>query len=401
MTSPDVLVVGGGISGASFAFHAARAGRSVLLVEKEPRAGGCIRTQRTASGFWYELGAHTCYNSYGAYLELIEGCGLSRELQPRGKPILRFLDRGRVVRGKNLGVLLKLFGKWELLRAVPHWLGARSEGQSVRAYYSSLVGARNYERVLRPMLSAVPSQTADAFPADMLFKKRERRKDVMRSFTLVGGLERTIQAVLGQPGIATSLGRAAVRIERSGDRFAATLDDGSRVEARALALATPPGAAASLLRGAAPEVAARVAAIGEATVDTLGFAVRASKVNVPRSTFLIPLDDVFHSIVTRDVVPDPEWRGFAIHFRPGLSREDRSRRASEVLGVRAADMEAMGERTTTLPSPVVGHADVVRDVDRLLAGQRLALCGNWFGGLAIEDCVLRSRAEWRRIAALG
>ena len=26
--------------------------------------------------------------------------------------------------------------------------------------------------------------------------------------------------------------------------------------------------------------------------------------------------------------------------------------------------------------------------------------GNWFGGLAIEDCALRSRAEWSRLAAL-
>src|SRR5512139_3132533 len=97
MPSHDVLVVGAGISGACFAYHAARAGRSVLVVEREARPGGCLSSERTPSGFWYELGAHTCYNSYGALLEVLEGCGLLGELQARGKPVLRFLDGERVV----------------------------------------------------------------------------------------------------------------------------------------------------------------------------------------------------------------------------------------------------------------------------------------------------------------
>ena len=53
-----------------------------------------------------------------------------------------------------------------------------------------------------------------------------------------------------------------------------------------------------------------------------------------------------------------------------------------------------------LPSPVIGHDRVVAELDRMLAGQRLALTGNYFEGLAIEDCVLRSRSEWARIAAV-
>ena len=52
-----------------------------------------------------------------------------------------------------------------------------------------------------------------------------------------------------------------------------------------------------------------------------------------------------------------------------------------------------------LPSPVLGHDRVVGELDRMLAGSRLALTGNYFEGLAIEDCVQRSRAEWARVAA--
>jgi len=401
MADYEVLVVGGGISGASFALQAARAGKTVLVAEKEERVGGCLHTERLPDGYWFELGAHTCYNSYGAFLELLEACGLSKELQARGKPVLRFLEGTQVVPGKNLWLLLRLFQKGELLGALPRWFGASQEGQTVRSFYSRLVGKRNYERVLGPMLSAVPSQAADAFPADMLFKKRERRKDVMRSFTLRGGLQSAVDVILRQPGIETTLGRSAVGIERSDSGFVARFDDGSRVEARALALAVPPGTAAGLLRDVFPESAARAATIAEASVDSLGFAVRAEKVRVPYSTFLIPLRDEFHSIVTRDVVPDPAWRAFTVHFRPGHSREEQLRRVAEVLGVQQADMRGLASRQAVLPSPVLGHAAVIEGLDRNLARERVALTGNWFGGLAIEDCALRSRAEWARVEALA
>jgi UDP-galactopyranose mutase len=103
--------------------------------------------------------------------------------------------------------------------------------------------------------------------------------------------------------------------------------------------------------------------------------------------------------VTRDVVPDPDWRGFTVHFKPGLDRDARIARAAAVLRVPARELEVVGERSTVLPSPRRGHAEIVRELDARLAGRRLALTGNWFGGLAIEDCALRSRSEWRRLSA--
>jgi len=400
MPRHDVIVIGGGVSGASFAFYAARSGRRVLLLEQAERLGGCLHTVRNSSGFWLELGAHTCYNSYGALLGVLESCGLIPQLQPRAKPRLRFLDGNRVLPGQNLGALMRLMDKRELLLSLPRVLGARQQGETVRSYYSRIVGPKNYGRVLGPMLSAVPSQKADGFPADMLFKKRPRRKDVIRSFTLRGGLQDVVESAARTPGVAARQGAAARQVELGSGGFTVTLADSSREEAGMLAIATPPGAAARLLGDAAPELAAQIARVGEVEVTSLGLAVPAPGVeHVPASTFLIPLDDVFYSVVTRDVVPDPVWRGFTFHFKPGLSADDRLRRACEVLGVTAADAGPAVEGTAILPAPALGHRDIVREVDRLLAGGRLAITGNWFGGLAIEDCVQRSREEWARIAA--
>lgn len=399
MGTHDAIVIGAGISGTTLAYHAARAGRRVLLVEKSGRLGGCLHTARTPGGFWYELGAHTCYNSYGALLEVLEGLGLDEELQARGKPHMRFLDGDELVAGSNLWALLKLLDKWELLRSLPRAFRASQAGETVYSHYSRLVGRGNYGRVLGPVLSAVPSQSADSFPADMLFKKRPRRKDVMRSFTLKRGLASIPEAVGTMPAVDIRLGAEALRLEQEGSGYAVQLASGERATAPVVGLAVTPAAASVLLREVAPEAAALAARVREAVVETLGFAVRAEKLaRLPVATFLIPLDDVFHSVVTRDPVPDPAWRGFAFHFRPGLSPEDRRRRAAAVLGLEAGDLEAVAERRTVLPSPVLGHQELVREIDRALGGGRLALTGNWFAGLSIEDCAQRSRAEWARVA---
>lgn len=59
----------------------------------------------------------------------------------------------------------------------------------------------------------------------------------------------------------------------------------------------------------------------------------------------------------------------------------------------------MTEVTRVLPSPTIGHGEVMRDIDRALAGGALAVTGNYFGGLSIEQCVSRSIGEWERVAA--
>jgi oxygen-dependent protoporphyrinogen oxidase len=401
MTKHDVIVIGGGISGLAFAYEAASAGRSVLVLESASRLGGCLSTHRTGGGYWFELGAHTCYNSYVDLAGMIEGCGLRADVLQRARTHLRFLDGDHLVPGSNLGALLRLFSWGELLQSLPRALGERKDGKTVYSYYSRIVGRRNYGNVLGPMLAAVPSQSADAFPASMLFKPRSgRRKDFPRSFTVRGGLQTIPEAIARQPGIEVALGRAGARVEPGQRGHAVVTEDGERHDADVVAVATSPSTASRLLRAAAPELATVAARVKESSVETLAFAVRAGQVGLPAATFLVPRDDVFHSAVTRDPVPDPDWRAFAFHFRPGTPAEAKLRRVTEVLHVRRADLEEVVERRSTLPSPVLGHEEIVREIDRLSAGSRLCLTGNWFAGLAIEDCVERSRAEWARVASL-
>ncbi|HAS50502.1 MAG TPA: amine oxidase, partial [Gammaproteobacteria bacterium] len=59
--------------------------------------------------------------------------------------------------------------------------------------------------------------------------------------------------------------------------------------------------------------------------------------------------------------------------------------------------ENVVSKANQLPALRVGHGERTRDIDQMLVGTRLALTGNYFTGVAIEDCVTRSRQEWARL----
>ncbi len=120
---------------------------------------------------------------------------------------------------------------------------------------------------------------------------------------------------------------------------------------------------------------------------------------MPECAFLVAANDAFYSVVTRDTFPDPGRRAFAFHFRPGVPRDVKLRRIAEVFRVRPDELGTVHEDRRVLPAPALGHAEIVRELDARLAGSGLALTGNYFAGLSIEDCVARSFAEWTRIAA--
>jgi UDP-galactopyranose mutase len=399
----DVIVVGGGISGLALAWKAASSGQRVLVLEREGRVGGCLHSHRTPDGYWFEMGAHTTYNSYGGLLDVVVGTGIAGDVVERGPARKVFgLLRGDEVRWLTPPrVLLEL--SW--LEAAVHFplgLARKKQGETMYSYYAGLVGRRNYDRLLSAFFAAVPSQKADGFPVEgpgSLFKKRPRRQEFPRSFGIRGGLQRVCDAVAAAPGVEVERGVTVTRVGRAGDGFVVATADGRSLTAPRCAVAVPPDQAAALLRDEFHELASAVSRVKTIDVESAGVVVPRGKTPLAECAFIVPVDDVFFSAVTRDPFPDPERRGFAFHFRPGVPREEKLARMAAVLRV---PREALGEPVEarrTLPSPALGHGQIVAEVDRCVAGTRLAVTGNYFAGLAIEDCVLRSNAEWARISA--
>jgi UDP-galactopyranose mutase len=400
MANPDLVVVGGGISGLSLAYFAAQAGKQVLVLESSDRIGGCLDSRRHGD-YWFELGAHTCYNSYTTLIEILEGVGLMDQLLPRGEARKRFalLRDGKLTTMGPMSVMLQ-FNWLQLLAALPAGLFAKKTGLSTAQYYGKLLGKDNFAKVLGPFLSAVPSQAADDFPAEgagSLFKKRTRREDVIKTWTLQGGLGTVADAIAGLPNIATRTHCAVQHIAQIANGFEVLTADGQTLQAPQLGMAVPPSVAAQLLQPSLPALSEALAAIKLAAVDTLGVVVDKSALTLPEVAFVVPLNDTFFSAVTRDAVPDAAHRGLSFHFRPGQTAAQQQTRLGEVLGLGADKLLATFARHTELPSPQVGHAERIAALDSALSGLPLALCGNYFVGLAIEDCVQRSKAEWLRL----
>ncbi|MFQ3582210.1 MAG: FAD-dependent oxidoreductase [Chloracidobacterium sp.] len=396
MKNAAVIVIGSGIAGTTFAHRCARAGMSVLVLEKDAEPGGALRSHRFAKGdgFWAELGAHTCYNSYNTLLTVIEECGLLAELQPRAKVGFKFLVANRV--RSIVSQLHLLEAAWRL----PFGIRASKAGLSVADYYTRLLGPKNYADVLSPAFNAVMCQSAGDLPADMLFKKRPRRADVQRTYSLPRGLQQIVTTALAQPGITLLTNCEVVGIERGKAGLEVATATGELYQARQLVVATPANVAAQLLRQAFPSVSEKLSRIRVEVIETVGVLVPRAAVNVPPVAGLIARDDLFYSAVSRDVLPHPTWRGFAFHFKPGkLDAESKLRRIADALGVATTEIVESVFRANVLPSPKLGHAELVGSLDATLAGLPLFLVGNYFDGVSIEECAARAVTEFTRLTS--
>jgi protoporphyrinogen oxidase len=391
--SPNHIVIGGGISGLSAAHYAARSGQGALVLEADSRPGGCMHTHAFADqhGFWVEAGSHSCFNSYGNLLGIMEQLGILGRATAKAKVSYK-LWRG----GKRKSIVSALHVV-ELLRSLPRLFGASKAGASVREYYGRGLGEQNYRDLFGPAFRSVICQPADDFPAEALFRRKPRRKDVLRSFTMPDGLSEIPVAIARTPGVMLRTGAQVTAVEPEDERFVVTCADGSRRVADSLTLAVPPDVTAGLLAAVAPEAAGIAGRIGVAEIDTQLLVLDKASLGIGPLAGFISVDGAFLSAVSRDFLDDPRLRGFAFHFQGDALDEDaRLDAACAALEAKPDQVLASATVRNRLPALRKGHAEQVAALDRALAGGRIGVTGNWFLGVSIEDCVTRSRSEHER-----
>lgn len=397
MEQHDLIVVGAGISGLTLAAKAAAAGLSTLLLEREPRLGGCLKSWRVSDDFWLEQGAHTAYNSYKDLLEILADRGRLGELAPRARLGYRFLDGGR------LQSPLARLNFLELLAHLPFGLRRDPAGASLAEHYGALFGRGNYVRLLSPAFAAVLSQPADAYPAAWLFRRKPRLKAAPRKYTWNGGLQGLAEALAEGAPFTTRRSEAVTALTR--------VDGGYRVQAgenqytaRRLALATPPDEAARLLaclddaqgRG----LASLLGQFPMVDIESFAVVLPSARVRLKPLAGLIGVNEPFFSVVSRDPVFHPSLRGFTFHFRPGrLDHAGKLECAARVLGATPGDFRQVAETINRLPALDTRHPGLVEELDRRLTGTPLGLVGNYFTGLSIGDCGQRAAREAARLLA--
>ena len=398
MERQDIIIIGAGISGLSLAHYCAKAGLKVLVVEKSDRVGGCFHSHRfggDTADFWLELGAHTCYNSYGNLLGIMQACRLLDSIIKRENVPFRLLAGDQV---KSIQSQLNFV---ELLFSAPRLFTLGKTGKSIEDYYSRIVGRRNFEKVFSHVFDAVISQKAADFPADMLFKKRPRRKDVIKKFTMSDGLQFITDSLAAQPGVRILTAKAVQAIGPEDGLYNVKTEDSDSYISQSVALAVPASVAARLLQDPFPELSAQLAKIKVSSVETVGVAIKKDAVSISPVAGLIAAKDSFYSAVSRDAVPHDNFRGFSFHFKAGVLDSDaKLMRISNVLRANPEQLKHVVTKINIVPCLRVGHEELVNKIDGLISGKGMFLTGNYFSGMAVEDCVSRSKKEFLRMKAV-
>jgi len=388
------IVIGGGISGLSAAHYALQADVDTLVLEASDRPGGCIHSSSfdALNGYWVEAGGHTCFNSYGHLIQIMEQLDLLELATAKTKRSYKLW-----VSGERRSILSALH-PLELIGALPGLFRIDKAGKTVADYYGRIMGRKNYRDLLGPAFRSVVCQDADQFPADALFRKKPRRKDVLRAFTMPDGLAEIPRAIASQPGFKLRYGAEVQSVEADGPLYRLGLGDGTSLSCERLTLAVPPDVAQALLRQVEPDAAAAIQGIGVAEIDSLVLVFERSQLSVDEIAGLISVDGAFLSAVSRDFLPDDRYRGFAFHFPAGgLSEAERVQSACQAIDADPATISAKAHVRNRLPSLTANHAHQIAALDSALADGRIAVTGNWFLGVSIEDCVTRTRSEHQRL----
>lgn len=391
MRQHDLIIIGAGISGLSLAHNAHAAGHSVQVLEKQSRVGGLLHSAQVAPDFWLELGGHTCYNSYTQLLELLDHCHVLSSLQLREDVPYYFWRKSQF---KSIPSQLHYLDLLAHLWRLPF---SRKDTYSLKEYYSKTFGAKNFDDVLQHAFSAVLSQPADEYPASLLFNKRPaRRKDISRKFSVTGGLESIAKLLAMSLPLVVEQEVEVFSIEYT-DHFVLNTSQGS-YRSKQLALATDLPTAQRLMPYVDHHIAQLLNQIQIAHLETMAVAFPKKASSRELHAGLIGADAPFYSSVSRDIIPHPHYRGITFHFKPNqLNKKEKIRIICDCLNIKETDILYLFEKNQVLPALKVGHEKIINEIDHTLQNKPYFLLGNYFQGIAIEDCLSRSKKEWRRL----
>ncbi len=429
-------VVGGGISGLAAAYYLAERGAEVVLLEREPRLGGLMRTD-CVDGCLVERGPDSFLASKPSALELIAALGLKDEViasNDRGR-ITYILRKGRLiplpegvmmVAPSRIGPMLRtpLLG-WrakvglglEFFRRPSPPGGDRSVEEFLAGHYGREVA----DYIAEPLLAGVYGGDPARLSAQAVlpqFVEMERRYGsltrgaiaarrqadrnagpVFRSLRRgLGSLvERLVETLRGRVDFVTG---AVESVER-GFRLRVS---GATLQADAVVVACPAWAAAPVLRPLSEELSPLLEGIPyhDALTVALGYSRSDCAGLPPGFGFLVPKLERERLLACTFVHNKFEGRapanravlrcffgGDAMDLDDDAVVEAARGELRRILGLNATPLFANISRwPRAMAQYNVGHQDRVKRIESIVrAIPGLALAGNAYHGIGVPDCI--------------
>jgi oxygen-dependent protoporphyrinogen oxidase len=447
-------VVGGGIAGLATAYELQRRGILATVLERAPRAGGVILTERM-DGFTFDAGPDALLIQKPAAIQLCRELGLGDRLFGTSRPRTAFILRAGVLHplpeSSVLGIprnvsalaatrLFSLAGKARMaLEVLVRPRPAASGDESIASFIGRRFGREAVTYLAEPLLAGIHAGDVNRLSMRALFPRfldaERKHGSVLRAFrqlrqpaaasrdgafmSLPGGLEEIVGALLRALPRETVELAAPVQAVEAGAPWRVVLAGGRRLEARAVVVCAPAYVTASLLRGLDDEIARLCESIPYASSATVTLAFRREDVAHPLrgSGFVVPrvegttiMAGSWISSKWRDRAPEGHvlLRAFIGGARdPGaMDRDDADlvqaaeNEMGRLLGIRGRPLFARLHRWERANAQhEVGHLDRVRAIDdRLAARPGLFVTGSGFRGVGVPDCVADARATAARVA---
>jgi oxygen-dependent protoporphyrinogen oxidase len=453
---PDVVVIGGGISGLAAAFGLQRRGVAVEVLEADARAGGVIGTQRR-DGALYERGPNSALDTSPLINELLDALGIRGErADASAVAATRFIVRGGrlIPLPMSPGAFLatpafSLPAKLRLLRE-PFIAPAPADAEeSIAAFVRRRLGTEFLDYAIDPFVSGVYAGDPERISVPAAFPKlhaleqtygslikgqikgaRERRqsaekaKNTAGSFSFRGGMQ-TLTDALSRAVDRVATGVRVERIERDADGgwTVRGARDGEALvrRARAIVLAVPAYEAARLLRELAPPAAQGLAAIDYAAVASVASAWRRADIahSLAGFGFLVPKKEgrkILGTLFSSSMFDGraPEGAVLLTTFIGGLRNPDLPAQSDAALAQilqteLAALIGARGDPlwreitrwTHAIPQYNLGHRERLLPLaaaERALPG--LHVCANYRGGVSVGDCIKSAHAAAEVVAGI-
>jgi protoporphyrinogen/coproporphyrinogen III oxidase len=445
----DAAIVGGGIAGLAAAYELSRLGRSFMLLEAAPRAGGVILSEQI-DGFTIDGGPDALLIQKPEAIRLCEELGLGDRLVATKPPRLAYIQRGGRLHplpaASVLGIPTRIgpFVRTSLFS----WPGKlrmgaeifvpprRDDGdESIGAFMTRRFGREATEYLAEPLLAGIHAGDVDRLSLRSLFPRfgetERKHGSLLRAFrrarpgpasegafkSLPGGLSELVCALTAAIGPRQMRLNARVTAIDIGGPFTVRTSS-ELITSRALVIAAPAFAAADLLRDNDPDLAGLCAEIRYSSVATVALAFDRGDIDHPLngSGFVVPRKEgtgILAASWLSSKWPHraPEGRALLRTFIGGAREPQMFERDDRELV--ALSMSALGPLLGIRRNPMftriyrwpranaqheVGHHARLGAIEGALGRHPgLFLTGSGFRGVGIPDCVADARATARRV----